>query len=209
MLTHVHGSLLNVSDLARSLTVSPHTVNDYLDVLESTFMIRRLPPYAANVQKRLTKARKLYLRDAGLLHFLAGLRRPDELQTWPRRGQSFEGLVVEEVLALAREQVVRPEAFFWRTQAGAEVDLIIQNGRRLISIEIKLGTAVQARDLAARRFMKDLGLSRGVVIANTSEARAIGRDIEVIPWKDVVTRKADPRISERKSLRRTSLAADC
>jgi hypothetical protein len=192
MLTHVHGSLLNVSDLARSLMVSAHTVNDHLDVLESTFMIRRLPPYAANVQKRLTKARKLYLRDAGLLHFLAGLRRPHELVTWPRRGQSFEGLVVEEVLALARDHVVRPEAFFWRTQAGAEVDLLIQNGRRVIPIEIKLGAAVQARDLAGlKQCMKDLGLRRGVVIANSSEPRAIGRDIDVIPWRDVVARKAD------------------
>lgn len=192
MLTHVHGSLLNVSDLARSLTVSPHTVDDHLDVLESTFMIRRLPPYAANVQKRLTKARKLYLRDTGLLHFLAGLRRPDELVSWPRRGQSFEGLVVEEVLALAREAIVRPGAFFWRTQAGAEVDLLIQDGRRLIPIEIKLAAAVQARDVVGlKQCMKDLGLRRGVVIANTSEARTIGRDVDVVPWRDVVARNAD------------------
>lgn len=192
MLTHVHGSLLNVSDLARSLTVSPHTVDDHLDVLESTFMIRRLPPYAANVQKRLTKARKLYFRDTGLLHFLAGLRRPDELVSWPRRGQSFEGLVVEEVLALAREAIVRPGAFFWRTQAGAEVDLLIQDGRRLIPIEIKLTAAVQARDVVGlKQCMKDLGLRRGVVIANTSEARTIGRDVDVVPWRDVVARKAD------------------
>ncbi|HRF80985.1 MAG TPA: ATP-binding protein, partial [Flavobacteriales bacterium] len=74
MLTHVHGQLLNVSDLARSLSVSSHTVNADLDVLEGAFMIRRLQPYFANVQKRLTKSPKLYVRDTGILHFLAGLR---------------------------------------------------------------------------------------------------------------------------------------
>ena len=89
MLTHVHGSLLNVSDLARSLAVSSHTVAGDLDVLEGAYMIRRLQPFHANVQKRLTKSPKLYVRDTGLLHFLAGLRRPPELATWHRRGASF------------------------------------------------------------------------------------------------------------------------
>lgn len=192
MLTHVHGALLNVSDLARSLTVSPHTVDSHLDVLESTFMIRRLPPYFANVQKRLTKAPKVYLRDTGLLHFLAGLRSPHELSTWPRRGHSFEGLVVEELIALAREQTVRPETFFWRTQAGAEVDLLLRAGRRLVPIEVKLGASVQARDIAGlRQCMKDLKLRRGFVIATTTERRTLGRDIVVVPWQDVVARQAD------------------
>jgi predicted AAA+ superfamily ATPase len=79
MLTHVHGNLLTVSDLGRSLGVSSHTVEGDLDVLEQTFMIRRLRPYFANVQKRLTKSAKLFVRDTGLLHFLAGLREPREL----------------------------------------------------------------------------------------------------------------------------------
>jgi len=96
-----------------------------LDVLEGTFMIRRLPPYHANVQKRLTKSPKLYLRDSGLLHFLAGLRAPADLESWPRRGASFEALVIEELAAWAAERFVRPGIFYWRTQAGAEVDLLI------------------------------------------------------------------------------------
>ena len=108
MLTHVHGNLLNVSDLARALAVSSHTVAGDLDVLEATFMVRRLPPYHANVQKRLTRSAKLYLRDSGLLHFLAGLRALRELETWPRRGASFEGLVIEELAAWAAGRFVRP-----------------------------------------------------------------------------------------------------
>jgi uncharacterized protein len=192
MLTHVHGSLLNVSDLARSLTVSPHTVNDHLDVLESTFMIRRLPPFHANVQKRLTKSAKLYLRDTGILHFLAGLREPRELVTWPRRGHSFEGMVIEELAGWAAERTVRPELAFWRTQAGGEVDLLIRAGRRLIAIEIKLSASVDRHGVAGlRQCMQDLSLKHGWVIANTTERRSIGRDITVIPWNDVVARTAD------------------
>src|SRR5574337_457270 len=81
MLTHVHGSLLNVSDLARSLAVSSHTIAGDLDVLEGAYMIRRLQPYHANVQKRLTKSSKLYVRDTGLLHFLAGDRKSTRLNS--------------------------------------------------------------------------------------------------------------------------------
>lgn len=187
MLTHVHGNVLNVSDLARSLTVSHHTVSDHLDVLESAYMIRRLPPFHANVQKRLTKAPKIYVRDTGLLHFLAGLRDPRELQTWPRRGHSFEGLVIEE---LAAERAVRPELFYWRTHAGAEVDLLIRDGRTLIPIEIKLGAAVDRHAVAGlRRCMSNLGLRRGYVVANCSERHAIGDRIEVVPWSAVVKRE--------------------
>jgi len=192
MLTHIHGSIGNVADLARSLAVSPHTVSDHLDVLESTFMIRRLRPFYANVQKRLTKSPKLYVRDTGLLHFLAGLREPRELLTWPRLGHSFEGLVVEEVIGLAAEQAVRPEVFFWRTQAGAEVDLLVRAGRRLVPIEIKLSASVDHRAVAGlRQCMQDLSLKRGWVIARTREGRSIGRDIEIVPWDAVVARTAD------------------
>lgn len=183
MLTHVHGNLLNVSDLARSLGVSPHTVSADLDVLEQTFVLRRLPPFHANVQKRLTKSPKVYIRDTGLLHFLAGLREPKELTTWARRGASFEGLVIEELIARASTSLVRPEAFFWRTQAGAEVDLLLVHGRRMVPIEIKLGAAVDPRSLAGlRQCMSDLGLARAFVVYSGDERRSVTPGIELVPW---------------------------
>jgi len=186
MLTHVHGNLLNVSDLARSLTVSSHTVSGDLDVLEGAFMIRRLQPYFANVQKRLTKSAKLYLRDSGLLHFLAGLRRPRELSTWARRGASFEGMVIEELAGLAAQRLVRPELFFWRTQAGAEVDLLIVEGRRILPIEIKLGAVINHYAVAGlRQCMKDLGLRRGWVITSGRERQRLSPEIEIIPWAEL------------------------
>ncbi|MBV6403269.1 MAG: ATP-binding protein [Flavobacteriales bacterium] len=184
MLTHVHGQLLNVSDLARSLSVSSHTVNADLDVLEGAFMIRRLQPYFANVQKRLTKSPKLYIRDSGLLHFLAGLRNSRELTTWPKRGHSFEGLVVEELCAMADDHLVRPEVFFWRTQAGAEVDLLIRNGNQVLPIEIKLGSSIDPRSLAGlKQCMKDLELKRGWVVNTAAEHRMLAPGIEQVPWR--------------------------
>lgn len=93
-----------------------------------------------------------------MLQFLAGLRQARELATWPRRGASFEGLVIEELAALAACRLVRPELFFWRTRAGAEVDLLIVEGRRILPIEIKLGAAVDRYAAAGlRQCMKDLG----------------------------------------------------
>ena len=154
-----------------------------LDVLEQTFVLRRLPPYYTNVQKRLTKSPKVYLRDTGLLHFLAGLREPKELTTWSRRGASFEGLVIEELVAWASASLVRPEAFFWRTQAGAEVDLLLVHGKRMVPIEIKLGATVDPRSLAGlRQCMSDLGLRKGFVVYSGAERRSVTSAIELIPW---------------------------
>jgi len=192
MLTHVHGNVLNVSDLARSLAVSFHTVANDLDVLEQTFMIRRLQPFHANIQKRLTKSPKVFLRDTGLLHFLAGLRAPKELPTWPRRGASFEGLVIEELIAWARDHAVRSDAYYWRTQAGAEVDLLLVHGRRIVPIEIKLGAAVESSAIRGlRQCMSDLGLRRGFVVYTGSERRRAGPMIELLPWSGIAAGDID------------------
>jgi len=192
MLTHVHGNLLNISDLARSLGVSPNTVAGDVDVLERTFLVRRLPPYFANVQKRLTKSPKVYLRDSGLLHFLAGLREPGDLATWSRRGSSFEGLVVEELIAQAASAAIRPEAFFWRTQAGAEVDLLLVHGQRILPFEVKLGAAVDPRSLAGlRQCLSDLGLRRGFVVTSGDERRSITPSIELVPWREIASGRFD------------------
>jgi len=187
MLTHIHGGLLNLSDISRSLGVSYHTVADYLDVLEGSFLVRRLQPYHANISKRLTKSPKVYLRDTGLLHFLGGLRRPGELESWPRRGASFEGMVIEELAALASLRHVRPGVFFWRTQAGAEVDLLLVLGVRIVPVEIKLSGSVDRHDVAGlRQCMSDLGVKRGWVVTGGGRRGGIGADIEIIPWSDLV-----------------------
>lgn len=183
MLTHVHGNLLNVSDLSRSLGVAANTVAGDLDVLEAAFMVRRLPPFHANVQKRLTRSPKVYLRDTGHLHHLAGLRTPAELATWHRRGASFEGLVIEELTRRARLAGRQVQPHFWRTSAGAEVDLLLVEGRRITPIEIKLGAEVRPQSLAAlRQCMVDLDLKKGYVVTTGEEPRKLGGGIEIVPW---------------------------
>lgn len=192
MLVHVHGNLLNASDLARSLGVSVPTVIRDLDVLEGMFVTRRLQPFQANIQKRLTKSPKLYVRDTGLLHVLAGLRAPSELETWSRRGASFEGLVIEEIAALARERSVRPGVFFWRTEAGGEVDLILTDGRRIVPIEIKLASTLDSHALRGlRQCMADLGVARGWVVTALGERTRLDKDVELVPFADVVARRCD------------------
>ena len=188
MLTHVHGNLLNVSDLARSLGVSSHVVAENIDVLEGTFMVRRLPPHFANVQKRLTKSPKVYVRDTGLLHFLAGLRAPAALTSWPLRGHSFEGLVVEEIASRAARELVRPEISFWRTQSGAEVDLLIGTGKRLVPIEVKTSRSISGHDVRGlRECMTDLGIERGFVVTLGPDQRSLAPDIEIVPWDQVAS----------------------
>jgi len=125
MCAHIHGSLLNASKLADSLGVSSHTIRSYVDLLEHTFMIRVLMPDAPNLKKRLVKSPKIYIRDSGILHALLDIRTHDDLLSHPIIGASFEGFAMENILAFAKNY----EPSFYRTSAGAEIDLILRRGR--------------------------------------------------------------------------------
>ena len=146
MLAHNHGGLLNASELGRAMGLSYHTINKYLDVLEGHFLVRRLPPYYANLGKRLVKSPKVYLRDAGMLHHLLGIGSDRGLLESPRRGASWEGFLIEQLIALERLRNPGSQFYFYRTQAGAEVDLIIDRGSTRIGYELKCAMAVGRRD---------------------------------------------------------------
>ncbi len=139
MLAHLHGNLLNASSLATSLGVSQPTVHKYLELLEGSFLIRRLPPYFANIGKRLTKSPKLFLRDSGLLHSLLRVFDMETLRGNPAIGASWEGYVIEQII---REAPEFSDFFHYRTHQGAEVDLLMitPNGKK-ICIEIKFSTS--------------------------------------------------------------------
>jgi uncharacterized protein len=139
MLAHRHGQLWNASDLARGLGVSPPTVASYADLLVGSFMVRRLEPYHANVGKRLVKSPKLFLRDSGILHALLGIGDHDDLLGHPVVGASWEGFLMEQVLAL----VPHDDACFYRTAAGAEIDLILRARGRWHAYEMKHTVAPQ------------------------------------------------------------------
>lgn len=141
MLAHGQGGLANVNRLANSLGVNGRTVSRYLDILERTFLLRRLPPYFRNVGKRLVKSPKLYLRDTGLLHHLLGIQSQEALASHPIRGQSWETFALEEIAR--REALAHPASklFFWRTAAGAELDLVIVRDQERLGVEFKAGRA--------------------------------------------------------------------
>jgi hypothetical protein len=198
MLAHVHGGLLNASELAAGLSVSVPTIGRYLDLLEGTFMVRRLPPRWENVGKRLTRSPKVYLRDSGLLHALLGIGPGTDLRSHPKVGASFEGWVIEQLvgaLTLTGE-TVRP--YFWRTHSGAEVDLLIELRGRLIPIEVRTGTSAKV----TRGFlecMKDLRAPRGFVIHGGTDSFPLSPTIRALP----VSLLAEPS-KLRSALLRTS-----
>jgi hypothetical protein len=139
MLAHSQGGLLNASQLGNSLGVSYHTVQRYLDILERSFLVRRLPPYFRNVGKRITKSPKLYLRDTGLLHHLLNIGSMAELEHHPIRGASWETFVIEDLIRREKLAHHHSQFFFWRTTTGAEVDLVIERGAQRFAIEVKTG----------------------------------------------------------------------
>jgi predicted AAA+ superfamily ATPase len=136
VLPSVHGNLLNISDLSRTLGVSQPTIKNYLDILEGAFLIDRLQPYFQNTTKRLVKSPKLYIRDSGMLHRLANIASGETLHRHVIAGASWEGYVIEQI---RRHTLLRWQYFFYRTQKGAEADLLLlaPNGKKAL-IEIKL-----------------------------------------------------------------------
>jgi predicted AAA+ superfamily ATPase len=146
MIAHQHGGLLKASELGRSMGVSYHTVNHYLDVLEGYYLIRRLQPYYSNIGKRLVKSPKIYLRDSGVLHYLMGIINERLLLESPLRGNSWEGYLIEQIISMEQIRHSGSQFFFFRTHAGAEIDLIIDRGRERIGFEFKCATSVTQRD---------------------------------------------------------------
>lgn len=175
MLGHQQGGLLNASLLGGSLGVSYHTVQRYLAVFEQTFLLRPLRPYFRNVGKRLVKAAKVYLRDTGLLHHLLDVSTHEQLESHPVRGASWETFVIEDVLR--REQLAHPGsgAYFWRTSAGAEVDLVIERGDRRIALEIKTVGAAQPRVVRGlEAALLDLDADRGWIVDQAAGIDRLG-----------------------------------
>jgi hypothetical protein len=147
MVAAEQGAILNLSKLGQSLGLSYHTVESYLDYLEGAFLIRRLPPFEANLRKRLVKSPRIYWRDSGLLHALLRWRTDDDLFGQPWVGASWEGFVIEQILSVRRTRGESFEACFFRTHDGHEVDLVLDFGRQREAIEIKLTSGPTPEDL--------------------------------------------------------------
>lgn len=178
MLAHNQGALLNASRLASGLQISSPTVQRYIDLLTDLLLVRQLMPFHRNLGKRLVKSRKVYVRDSGLVHALLGIRTFNELAGHPVVGATWEGMVIENLLAVAPDRTL---ASFYRTAAGAEIDLVLEvPGHGLWAIEIKRSTTgrpdkgfyIACQDLKPdRRFVVNAGNQQYPIDAET---QAIG-----------------------------------
>jgi hypothetical protein len=185
MLAHLHGQTLNSSQLGAALGVSHTTVRSYLDLLTQTFMVRLLEPFATNTKKRLVKSPKVYLRDSGILHSLLQIDHLDDLLAHPGCGESWEGLVIENVIAA----LPRWQPSFYRTTDGAEIDLILERGQRRLAIECK----VSAAPVVSRGFwsaLEDLGIKEAWVVAPVKEPYPLRANVTVTPLQVLLERLA-------------------
>ena len=178
MLAHNQGTLLNASRLATSLSISSPTVTNYIGLLVDLLLVRRLNPYFINTNKRLVKAPKIYVRDSGLVHALLGIPDLLQLSGHPVVGSSWEGFVIENLLVSAPNGV---QASFYRTAAGAEIDLLLELGgaQGLWAIEIKRSLAAKP----GRGFysaLEDLQPRKAFVVYAGNERFPLGQGIEAI-----------------------------
>ena len=182
MCAHNNGQLLNQSRLGEALGLSHTTIRSYLDLLASTFMIRLLPPLLPSLRKRLVKSPRIYLRDTGLLHALLDIQDEDGLLGHPARGASWEGWVIENVLA-------GPEGWrgcFYRATTGAELDLVIERGRRRVAVECKASSAPNVTP-GFWTALKDLGVREAWVVAPVRESYPIAEGVTVAPLAELLT----------------------
>jgi uncharacterized protein len=135
MLAHYHGRILNASEIGKSLAISDHTVQKYLDLLSGTFMVRQLQPWYYNTKKRLVKRPKIYFRDTGILHALLSLEQKKDVLTHPICGSSWEGFALENVAVSIGKR--SEELYFWNVHSGAELDLFWQHKGRNWGVEFK------------------------------------------------------------------------
>ncbi len=183
MLGNLSGTILNYSDVARTLAVSQPTARDYVEIAHGTFVWRRLPAHAGNPLKRAVKHPKGYLRDTGLLHQLLRIPDLDALLGHPAMGKSWEGLVIEEILRGLNGRGIAFEASHYRTAAGGEVDLVLEGDFGLIPIEIKHAQTVRTAELQAlTHFIAEVKCAFGLIINNDERPRFYTERILGVPF---------------------------
>ncbi len=178
MLAHLNGQLLNASQIAQSLGVSAPSVRHRLDILEETFIVRRLLPYHANLKKRLVKSPKVYIRDTGLLHALLSITGLDDLQSHPALGGSWEGFIIEQIIGLIP---MGWRVFFYRTIAGAEIDLLLfDDQNKAIAVEIKYSATPKVTKGFWLAY-EDLSCVKGFIVYPGKESYPMGDTVLALP----------------------------
>lgn len=176
MVAHLHGQMFNASSIAASLGVSAPTVTRYLDHLTNSLMLRRLEPYHANLGKRLVKSPKIYVRDSGLLHYLLGMRDVNDLLGHPSTGASWEGFCIEQICSQLPQGA---SVSFYRSAAGAELDVVVENGSKKTGYEIKFSSAPKVTK-GFGQACEDVGVHKAYVVAPVREGWMMANDVQVI-----------------------------
>jgi predicted AAA+ superfamily ATPase len=185
MLAHLQGETVNFSQLAGNLEVDGKTVSHYLDILVDLLLVRRLEPWYANVKKRLVKSPRLYIRDSGILHRLLGISDYDALLSNPVVGKSWEGFAIENILSVLPGGA---EVYFYRTAAGAEIDLLLRfSSRDLWAIEIKKGTAPKITR-GFHQACEDVQATQKIVVYGGDDEFPIKHDTTVISLQKLMAR---------------------
>ena len=176
MLAHYHGQVWNASELARSIGASSKTALHYRDILAGGYVLRVLPPWFENLKKRQLKSPKIYIRDSGILHALLRIPDMDSLRSHPRYGASWEGFALEQILTLFGDE----NAYFWGTQQGAELDLLLFVGKERWGFEFKCSDA-PSMTKSIHVALQDLGLERVFIVYPGKQRYRIHEKVEVIP----------------------------
>jgi len=183
MLAHYHGQIWNASEFGRSFGVADTTVRRYLDVLTATFVVRQLAPWTENLRKRQVKAPKVYLTDSGLLHALLDIESLSALERHPKVGASWEGFLLQAVM---QQLQLRPEqCYFWATHGGAELDLLVIEGRRRLGFEFKRTTA-PSMTRSMHSALADLKLTELTVIHAGHETFSLAPRVRAVAAQRIV-----------------------
>lgn len=188
MLAHNQSGLLNIAQLSRNTGVDAKTAAAYIDLLSNLLLVRRLPPWHANIRKRLVKSPKVFVRDSGILHALLSIKEMEMLLSHPVVGKSWEGFVIEHLLSVAPEGV---QGYFYRTGGGAEIDLLLSYpDGDLWAIEIKRSLTPRP-DRGFHSGCADLNPSRRFVVYPGKEAYPLSKEILAIPLRELAQMLAE------------------
>lgn len=183
MLGRLSGQVMNKSDLARSIGVTQPTITQYLEIAHGTFLWRQLLSFENSVSKSIVKMPRGHIRDSGLLHHLLRITDLHALEENPIVGPSFEAFVIEEILKGLQDARLRHiDAYYYRTRAGAEIDLILEGPFGVLPIEIKYGQRVTVHQLRwLEEFIAQNKLTFAIIINQADEARWLTNNIVQIP----------------------------
>lgn len=179
------GQLLNLSSLATECGITHNTAKAWISVLEASYLVFLLRPHAVSFNKRLVKMPKLYFYDTGLVAWLLGIRTPEQLETHPLRGHIFETFIIAELIKSQLNRGEKPAFFFWRDNNGNEVDIIVEQGAKLIPIEIKSGRTLTNESFKGLEKWRALAGAKagGAALIYGGDETYKQKDIKVVGWK--------------------------